>query len=139
MVGRTSISAEFSTLIKYGIVGLFNTALGLGVMVGLQYLGVHYALYTSAGYIVAFCSSYILNALFTFRTGPPSTVQFIAFVVANGVLLLAVQGLQYLLIDVLGVRELYGVIVGAFAYTGTGFLINKLAVYRPAAGERTAN
>ena len=101
MVGRTSISAEFSTLIKYGIVGLFNTALGVGVMVGLQYLGVHYALYTGAGYIVAFCSSYVLNALFTFRTGPMLHGSVRCIRGANGVLLAAVLGLQYLLIDVL--------------------------------------
>ena len=138
-MGRTSISAEFSTLIKYGIVAAYSILRsGLGVMVGLQYLGVHYAFYTGAGYIVAFCSSYVLNALFTFRTGPLSTAQFVVFVVANGALLAAVLGLQYLLIDLLGVREAHGVIVGAFAYTGTGFLINKLAVFTPP-GEPAAN
>jgi len=105
-----------------------NTAFGLGLMALLAYIGLHYAVYTSAGYAAAFCTSYVLNARYTFEK-PLSAGQFAAFVSMNGLLLLVTQGLHFVLIDLIGIRELFGVIIGAVFYTLVGYLLNSRFVY----------
>jgi putative flippase GtrA len=125
-------SAALSALIRYGVVGLGNTAFGLGAMALFAFLGAHYVVYTTIGYVLAFCMSYTLNGIFTFRSGPLSTKQFVGFVAVNGCLLLVTQVLQYLVIDVAGARELLGVFIGAVFYMIVGFLLNKHIVFRPA-------
>jgi putative flippase GtrA len=98
-------------------------------MIVLAALGWHYILYTAAGYIVAFTVSYVLNGLFTFRVERLSHQAFLVFVALNGALLLSVEGLQVLLIEYVGVRELAGVVLGAMAYTLVGYFLNKHLVY----------
>lgn len=99
-------------------------------MVTLAWSGLHYTLYTGAGYIAAFTCSYILNGLFTFQVERLSHHAFMLFVALNGTLLLAVEGLQVLLIEYIGLRELEGVILGAVTYTLTGYVLNKRIVFR---------
>jgi putative flippase GtrA len=120
------------TLVRYALVGGINTATGLGVMAALAWAGVHYALYTLAGYVVAFVTSYLLNAWFTFRVEDVSTRNFALFALVNGALILLVQAVQAGLIELAGVPVLAGVACGAVVYTLTGFALNRRIVYRVA-------
>jgi putative flippase GtrA len=117
-------------LVRYALTGIANTISGVGVMVGLAWLGFHYILYTAVGYIVAFITSYVLNGLFTFRVERLSHKAFLLFVALNGTLLLSVEGLQIVLIEYARVRELSGVFFGGVAYSLTGYFMNKRLVYR---------
>jgi putative flippase GtrA len=129
MLKISSILSRYD-LIRYGLVGIVNTVIGFGIMAFLAWSGFHYMIYTAAGYIIAFISSYILNGLFTFRGSRLSQHVFLLFVTLNGTLLLAVEGFQILLIEYVGVPELLGVILGAAAYTLTGYVMNRKLVYR---------
>lgn len=118
------------TLARYALVGGVNTATGLGVMAALAWAGVHYVLFTLAGYVVAFVTSYLLNAWFTFRVGDVSTRKFALFALVNGGLILLVQAVQAGLIELAGVPVLAGVAIGAVVYTLTGYALNRRIVYR---------
>jgi putative flippase GtrA len=120
------------TLARYGLVGGVNTVAGVGVMVVLAGLGVHYALYTAAGYTVAFVTSYRLNARFTFRVEQVSQRGFALFAALNGGLLLLVEFFQSGMIELARMPELASVAAGAILYTLTGFVLNRRIVYRVA-------
>ena len=120
------------TLARYALVGGVNTLAGLGVMAGLAWAGVHYALFTLAGYFVAFVTSYLLNARFTFRVGGVSVRTFALVALVHGALIVLVQAAQAGLIELAGVPVLAGVATGAVVYTLTGYALNRRVVYRAA-------
>lgn len=101
-------------------------------MAGLAWAGMHYALFTLAGYVVAFITSYLLNAWFTFQVGAVTARGFLLFVLINGVLILLVQAVQAGLIELVGVPVLVGVAAGAVVYTLVGYVLNRHLVYRVA-------
>lgn len=120
------------TLARYGLVGVVNTGIGLGVMALLATGGTHYALYTLAGYLAAFVTSYLLNARFTFKVAAVSAHGFALFAGLNGALIALVQVVQAGLIEFAGLPELIGVGGGAVVYTLSGFALNRRLVYRAA-------
>lgn len=118
--------------IKYGGVGSINASVTILIMLILGRLGVNYLVYTAIGYFGGFVSSYLLNGLFTFRVGRISLKGFLQFVILNLPLLLGVDVLEYLLIEHLGMREVLGVAIGMVTYTGVGFVLNRMLIFRPA-------
>lgn len=119
------------SFVKYCTVGLVNTSVSVSIMAGLAYVGVHYALYTLIGYVVAMVVSYLLNARYTFQSGRIHWRQFGRFMGFSCLLLLLTEIIQFLLIEKLAVRELYGVASGVVCYTGMGFLLSKRYVFIP--------
>ncbi|MCG8453896.1 MAG: GtrA family protein [Spirochaetales bacterium] len=124
-------SPEFGRMVRYGMVGILNTALFALCSWGLSRFGWHYALYTFLSYGIAILFSFVMNRFFTFqaKAGGVGTM-FGRFLLVTFSLLGAVQGIQYLLIDVLALRELYGVGIGMVFYTGLGYVLNRLWVFQ---------
>lgn len=130
MIDRKKLLAEIFTMIRYGAVGLVNTGVTALVIFLLKLTGIHYALYTLAGYAVGITVSFILNRKFTFKSKERTGLQAMKFLLVTGSLLGLTQLLQYLLIDVAGINETIGVILGMVFYTGTGYILNRLFVFK---------
>lgn len=130
MIDRKKLLAEIFTMIRYGAVGLVNTGVTALVIFLLKLTGIHYALYTLAGYAVGITISFILNRKFTFKSKERTGLQAMKFLLVTGSLLALTQLLQYLLIDVAGINETIGVILGMVFYTGTGYILNRLFVFK---------
>jgi len=91
----------------------------------------HYAIYTTLAYVVAIIFSFLMNAFFTFRkSGFFRVKMFLRFVLVTVSLLVLVQGIQAGLIEVMRIKELFAIIVGMLFYTGTGYVLNRLWVFR---------
>jgi putative flippase GtrA len=135
VIERKKILAEIFTMIRYGAVGLVNTGVTALVIFLLKLTGIHYALYTLAGYAVGITVSFILNRKFTFKSTEKTGQQALKFLLVTGSLLGFTQLLQYLLIDVAGINETIGVILGMIFYTGTGYILNRLFVFRKKSSE----
>lgn len=128
---RKKFFKEIYTMIRYGMVGLVNTGVTAAVIFLLKLTGIHYALYTLAGYAVGITVSFILNRRFTFRKHDHKAGgQLAKFLTVTISLLLLTQLLQYLLIDLAGINETIGVILGMVFYTGTGYVLNRLFVFK---------
>jgi len=128
---RKKVFKEVYTMIRYGMVGLVNTGVTAAVIFLLKLTGIHYALYTLAGYAVGITVSFFLNRRFTFRKQDGKAGnQLVKFITVTVSLLLMTQLLQYLLIDVAGINETFGVILGMVFYTGTGYILNRLFVFK---------
>lgn len=128
---KKRILNEFLTMLRYGSVGLVNTGVTAAVIFLLKLTGIHYSLYTLAGYAVGITVSFFLNRRFTFRKHSDNAGrQLIKFISVTVSLLLMTQLLQYLLIDLAGLNETLGVIIGMVFYTGTGYVLNRLFVFK---------
>ena len=128
---RKKILKEFYTMLRYGMVGLVNTGVTAAVIFLLKLTGIHYSLYTLAGYAVGITVSFFLNRRFTFKKHDKKAgKQLIKFLTVTISLLLLTQLLQYLLIDLAGINETLGVIIGMVFYTGTGYILNRIFVFK---------
>lgn len=75
------------TFVRYGLVGLFNTAIGLGsIYIAMTVLGLGYAPANALGYSIGILASFALNRNWTFASRETrSTIQFVKFVLVLGV------------------------------------------------------
>lgn len=131
---------EFRKILAYGLVGLFNTALTAGIMWLSSRASIPYPIYTTYAYLIGMLSSFALNWAFTFRQGGQSGrgMTLLKFAIVNLALLVLVHLEQYAMIERLRVREVLGVAIGMICYTGLGYLINRLWVFKspsPSPGE----
>jgi len=139
-------------MVRYGAVGLLNTGLFSLSAWLLHLLGWPYPAYTALSYAIAIIFSFFMNYIFTFRKylrQPPAVSQaappqsetptsrrssirpmFLKFLLVSLTLLGCVQLIQLVLIERLNIPELAGVIVGMVFYTGLGYIINRLWVFK---------
>lgn len=127
----SNLVKEFWTMFRYGLVGLMNTGVFALFAWLLRNMGLHYTAYTAIAYCIAILFSFLMNKLFTFRKKDTSFFfLFSRFLLAALSLAGLVQLIQFFVIEVLGWAELIGVIGGMVFYTGTGYVINRIWVFR---------
>jgi putative flippase GtrA len=128
---KNNYKTALLTMVKYGLVGVANTAVFSLVTYLVSLTGVHYSIYTAIGYIVAILFSFYMNNRFTFKgTKGDVKVMLAKFLGVTLSLMLLVQVIQYVFIDVIGTMEIIGIIVGMLFYTGTGYLLNRNFVFK---------
>ncbi|RKX84299.1 MAG: hypothetical protein DRP70_13435 [Spirochaetes bacterium] len=131
MLNKKTFIKEFFTLFRYGLVGLMNTAVFSLAAWLLHKTGWHYAAYTALAYAIAILFSFVMNTFFTFKKGnAPKTTMFLRFMLVTLILLGLVQLIQLGLIEKLEWPELAGVISGMVFYTGVGYIVNRLWVFK---------
>ncbi|HBN82995.1 MAG TPA: hypothetical protein DDZ89_04060 [Clostridiales bacterium] len=128
---KDNYKEELITMIKYGSVGVMNTAVFSLITYLASLTGVHYSIYTAVGYVISILFSFFMNNKFTFKKNGGDTKKTLAkFLVVTLSLMLIVQGIQYLFIDVIGTVEIMGIIAGMLFYTVTGYLLNRNFVFK---------
>lgn len=65
--GKDGFWTVFKQFFKFGLVGLSNTAISLGIYYLLVYLGVHYVLANACGFVVSVINSYLWNSRVVFK------------------------------------------------------------------------
>ena len=130
---------EFWTMFRYGLVGFANTGVFALAAWLLEKTGWHYTAYTALAYAIAILFSFTMNTLFTFRkSANPLLPMFTKFIITTLSLLGLVQLIQLALIEKAGWQELPGIIAGMLFYTGVGYIINRVWVFR-IAGSKDSN
>lgn len=87
-----------SQLVRYGLVGVVNTAITFSVIVVLSYLGVSAIISNVIGYAFGLLNSYLMNREFTFSSSksPKGALRFLtAFAIAYLLNLAALVGLMH--------------------------------------------
>lgn len=116
-------------LFKYGLVGIFNTAI-FGVFCWLgNYLKWHYSAYTLLGYCISVFFSFTANFTFTFQSGCNKYASMAKFVIVSLGLILLAHLMQKMMIELLHITILFGILISMGVYTLTGFVINKYWVF----------
>jgi len=125
------VQIEIGTMFRYGFVGLLNTGVFALTAYLLSKIQLHYAIYTALAYIVAIVFSFLMNARFTFRKSRYlEMAMFGRFILVTATLLVLVQGIQAGLIEIVNTGELPAIIVGMLFYTGVGYIVNRLWVFK---------
>lgn len=124
--------------IRYLMVGGINFTVCVGVMALLAWLGMHYTLYTTFGYGIAFLVSFALNLRFTFQASGRLKKRFSRFLAINLTNLLIVQAIQAFLIEIIHTRHVLAIITGMLWYTVVGFFMNQHFVFNHRLTSKTA-
>ncbi len=135
---RKKILSELFTMLRYGTVGLLNTGIFSLSAWLLHRIGWPYPAYTALSYTIAIIFSFFMNYIFTFRKYINQSSNhrlfmrpmFLKFLLVSLSLLGCVQLIQLVLIEKLNIPELAGVIAGMVFYTGLGYIINRLWVFK---------
>ena len=118
-------------LVRFLIVGVANTLVGLGTMYAAMYLlGVDIVYANILGYTIGTIQSFLLNKSWTFGSKDRAVSSFIRFLlvlaVAYGANLITVVVAN----TVFAVNPYVAQVLGIFPYTALGFLGNRYFVFR---------
>lgn len=113
--------------VRYCCVGVFNTVLGLGIILSLSFLGFSAELSNFIGYSIGIGISYVLNSIFTFKDQKGNVFKF--FVCAFIAYILNFLTLC-LLYQVLHINVLLSQICASAVYTISGFLLSRSIAFK---------
>jgi putative flippase GtrA len=125
-----SLKLTIRQLIKYSIIGIFNTLIGLGVIyIAYNTLKLNYIISNVIGYLFGLINSFIWNRKWTFHSSksklnsvmPFLTVFIISYI---GNIVCVIISIDYLKIDP-NIAQLFGVI----GYSTLNFLLNKFYTF----------
>lgn len=111
--------------IKFGIVGVSNTLIFLGVYYGLVFLGLNYLLANLIGFVISVLNAYFWNSRYVFDAKGKTIRRLLKVFVSYGFTLLVSTGLLFLLVDVIGVSHLIAPIINLIITIPMNFLLNK--------------
>jgi putative flippase GtrA len=133
---RESIISKFFRPLRFGVVGLLNTVLGLAVIfVAKAVLGMGDLAANFSGYGIGLICSFLLNRRWTFRHDSRAFAAFwrfaVAFAVAYGLNLATVFGLR----DAIGLNSYLAQASGIVPYAISFYLMSAYYVFpaKPAA------
>ena len=130
---RKMLAAQF---MKFGVVGLSNTAISLGIYYLLIGVGCHYLLANGAGFVLSVLNSYFWNSRFIFRDKKENSEWkalgkvFLAY----GVSFCLSSLLMILFVQVLGISEYLAPILRLVLTVPLNFVMNKLWAFKDKGG-----
>jgi putative flippase GtrA len=117
--------------IRFGLVGVLNTAVTLAVIfVLMKGLRVHYALSNCIGYLLGFLNSFVLNKKWTFRSKGNVGIEGVLFVAVFGVCYLIQLGALVFLKETMSIKADYSQLLAMAVYTGFNFMLNKVITFK---------
>ena len=119
-----------SRLVRYLLVGGFNTVFSMGLMYLGAVFGLNYLVYTALGYTATILLSFFMNLHFTFKTSDRLAYRLIGFLLVSFSNLAIVEGLEYYLIEHCAIQRPIAILCGMLWYVSSGFLLNNFVVYR---------
>ncbi len=122
---------SFGELVRYLIVGIFNTLVGFGITIFLTYIAITPELANLIGWLFGTAVSFFLNARFTFKTAPTFGAywRFMASMLAAFLINILVLSLAY---RACGLNVYLAQVIAAVAYTASGFFLSKFFAFKSA-------
>jgi len=121
---------NFKQFIKFGIVGVANTAITIATYSLLVYLGVNFIIANITGYAIGIVNSYIWNSKYVFNIDKSNYGVMVKFIGVNLIVLIINTLLLYFLVKVILWNKYYSqyvtVIVGFFI----NYILNKICVFK---------
>jgi putative flippase GtrA len=112
--------------IKFGMVGVSNTLISLGVYYLALALGAHYLVAHTAGFVISVVNAYYWNNRYVFqKQGREHKKAFVRVFLVYGATFLLGLGLLSLMIDVWGVSDRVAPLINLLVTIPLNFLLNK--------------
>lgn len=121
---ENKIVVEF---IKFGLVGVVNTLLGLAIYYLLIHFNVHYIIANLISFVLSVLNSFFLNNKYVFKDNKKDKILKKLFKVylSYGFTLLLGTLLLYLQVDILGISELVAPVINLVVTIPLNFLLNR--------------
>ena len=123
---------ELGRLIRFGLVGVLNTIVGLGTIYLLQNgLGWDYRIANIIGYCLGITTSFIFNRVWTFKSTDTRVARqsMLFFLVIS-----ACWGMQFLalvvMVETLGISKELAQLLGMVVYTGLNYPGSRFIVFK---------
>lgn len=116
--------------VKFGVVGVSNTAVSLAVYYGCLWLGWSYLLANALGWVLGVLNAFYWNYRYVFETQASWPAALGKTYVSYGGSFLLSMGLLYVLVDLLGVSELLAPFAVLVLTVPLNFLMNKFWAFR---------
>ena len=117
--------------IKFGLVGLSNTAISMSLYYALVYLGVNYLVANLIGFMISVLNSYYWNNRYVFnKTEEGHLKPILKTYMAYGSTLLLSTFLLYMMVQQLGISQWIAPLLNLAITIPINFLINKLWAFR---------
>ena len=117
--------------IKFGIVGVSNTAISLGIYYFLVYLGINYIIANTIGFIVSVLNAYYWNNRVVFKKGKLRDIKSLAKTFTSyGFTFVLSTFLLFVMVNYLHVSQLIAPITNLIITIPLNFLLNKFWAFR---------
>jgi len=120
----------FQQALKYGLVGISNTVIGLGIIYLLMFLGVHYLVANVVGYAVGLTNSFFLNKYWTFGSRGGFKREAVLFLSAALVCFFLQLVTLWMLVEQVGIHPRWSQLFAMIVYTSSNFLLNRTFTFR---------
>lgn len=118
-------------LIRFGLVGVFNTFVGYGTIFTAMYVfGFSPVAANASGYALGLLVSYWLHRIYTFRSTSAVKSEAVKFVVVVGLAYLVNLVVLLVWTKVFALHEGVGQVVAGAAYVVSSYILNKYFVFQ---------
>lgn len=116
--------------IKFGIVGVANTVIGLGTYYLFLWLGCHYLLANVLSWLISVFNAFYWNSRYVFKTGLHWLRALAKTYVSYGASFLMGMVVLYILVDILGISNIVAPLITLGITIPLNFLLNKFWTFR---------
>lgn len=116
--------------VKFGLVGVLNTAINWIIFILLNSLGIYYIISNIIAYTLYTINSYMWNSKWVFKyEGKNIKETTFKFIILNVIGLILNTCILYVLVDILGLSKIIGLIIATAIVMVLNYFINKLWVF----------
>ena len=125
------LNEDLYRFIKFGVVGVLNTAINWIIFIVLNMLGVYYIFSNIIAYSLSTLNSYLWNSKWVFKyNGNDIKETTVKFIVLNVIGLILNTSILYILVDIVGLYKIVALIITTAIVMIINYFINKLWVFR---------
>ncbi len=124
-------SKEFITqFIKFGIVGLSNTAVGFGVYYALYFCNINYLIANGVSWVISVFNAFYWNNKYVFQSGSGWWKTLFRTYISYGASLLASSLLMYVLVEFFKVTPVHAPVLCLLITIPLNFILNKFWAFK---------
>ena len=131
-MGKDSLSSKdsFIQFIKFGLVGITNTAVGFGVYYALYFCGAHYIIANVVSWLVSVFNAFYWNSKYVFQSGSGWWKTLFRTYISYGASLLISTLLLYALVEYFQVSPVIAPVLCLLVTVPLNFLLNKFWAFK---------
>ena len=116
--------------IKFGIVGLSNTFIGLGIYYLLLWLGANYLICNAVSWVISVFNAFYWNNKYVFKTGNTWLTALLRTYLSYGLSFLIGTGLLYVFVEWCGISQIIAPVLTLIVTIPLNFVLNKFWTFR---------
>lgn len=119
-----------SQFIKFALVGVVNTIIGLSVYYFLVFFNVHYLIANVMGFLISVLNAYFMNKKFVFKSENKKSSSILRVYCSYGMTALLSTILLYIMVNKIGISDKIAPLINLFITTPLNFLLNKYWAFK---------